>query len=295
MNLADLIYERIKHGDEKHQQWLREKSNEVAAEFLGMPSEIVAPPEQPQEGRHYYDAGGCFKVATTPSVTTSDDKPESGELQLTLNAIDAAWADAYGASEKSMTPTAARNRVTLLAKDVKCGQDNFRVTNAAYVKASDELRALQSAELARSDRHATWNAAMERAAEICGANLADDPIGKFGVAECAKDIRASKLPLPTPRPGMKFPEREMPSASAARETDERFAKREAKNIVNSADAQCFRWLLKHHGGSGPAMAGVGDRCWIGGVEFHGNDVATAILEAIDREEGNATDRRTTNG
>jgi hypothetical protein len=67
------------------------------------------------------------------------------ELQLTLDAIDAAWLDAYGAADKSATPTAARNRVTLLAKDVKCGADNFRVANAAYVKADAELRALQSA------------------------------------------------------------------------------------------------------------------------------------------------------
>lgn len=68
------------------------------------------------------------------------------------------------------------------------------------------------------------------------------------------------------------------------ETNEQFAEREAKNIINSAEAQCFRWLLKHHSGSGPAMAGVGKRCWIGGVEFYGDDVTVAILDAIDREE-----------
>ena len=63
--------------------------------------------------------------------------------------------------------------------------------------------------------------------------------------------------------------------------------REAKHIVNSAYAQCFRWLLKHHSGFGKAMAGVGMRCWIGGIEFIGDDVATAILDAIDREEAAA--------
>jgi hypothetical protein len=68
------------------------------------------------------------------------------------------------------------------------------------------------------------------------------------------------------------------------EGDKEFAQREAKNIINSADAQCFRWLLKHHSGSGKAIAGVGMRCWIGGVEFRGDDVVAAILEAIDRED-----------
>src|SRR3990167_1059328 len=58
------------------------------------------------------------------------------------------------------------------------------------------------------------------------------------------------------------------------EGNEEFSQREAKRIVNSADAQCFRWLLKHHSGFGKAMAGVGMRCWIGGIEFIGDDVAT---------------------
>lgn len=72
-------------------------------------------------------------------------------------------------------------------------------------------------------------------------------------------------------------------AQAVVETDKQFAKRAAKEIMNSADAQCFRWLLKHHSGSGKAIAGHGMRCWIGGVEFVGDDVATAILDAIDKE------------
>lgn len=67
--------------------------------------------------------------------------------------------------------------------------------------------------------------------------------------------------------------------------------RALKEIValraGDTDAQCFRWLLKHHSGSGKAIAGVGMRCWIGGVEFQGDDVATAILDAIDREEAAA--------
>ena len=54
--------------------------------------------------------------------------------------------------------------------------------------------------------------------------------------------------------------------------------------MDSADAQCFRWLLKHHSGSGKAIAGVGMRCWIGGVEFFGEDIRAAIIDAIDREE-----------
>ena len=31
--LADLIFERIKHGDETHKQWLRDKSYEIAKEY----------------------------------------------------------------------------------------------------------------------------------------------------------------------------------------------------------------------------------------------------------------------
>ena len=46
-------------------------------------------------------------------------------------------------------------------------------------------------------------------------------------------------------------------------------------------------VLKHHSGFGKAMAGVGMRCWIGGIEFIGDDVATAILDAIDREKAAA--------
>lgn len=65
--------------------------------------------------------------------------------------------------------------------------------------------------------------------------------------------------------------------------DKRFAKEQSERIINSADAQCFRWLLKHHSGSGKAIAGAGHRCWIGGVEFRGEDVRQAILAAIERE------------
>ena len=31
--------------------------------------------------------------------------------------------------------------------------------------------------------------------------------------------------------------------------DKRFAKEQAERIIDSADAQYFRWLLKHHSGS----------------------------------------------
>ena len=57
----------------------------------------------------------------------------------------------------------------------------------------------------------------------------------------------------------------------------RFAKEQAERIINSADAQYFRWLLKHHSGTD------GKRCWIGGVDFRGTDVRDAIHDAIEAE------------
>jgi hypothetical protein len=92
----------------------------------------------------------------------------------------------------------------------------------------------------------------------------------------------------TPLYAAPFSERQASGTAKVPESDEEFSKREAKNIINSADAQCFRWLLKHHSGSGKAMGGVGVRCWIGGVEFQGDDVATAILDTINREEAAAS-------
>lgn len=74
--------------------------------------------------------------------------------------------------------------------------------------------------------------------------------------------------------------RAMPSASGANLKAE--ADRLAKNIVNSSDAQCFRWLLKHHSGIDRK------RCFIGGVDFAGSDVREAIIDAIDREERDAS-------
>ena len=51
-----------------------------------------------------------------------------------------------------------------------------------------------------------------------------------------------------------------------------------QRIMDSADAQYFRWLLKHHSGS--EVLGGASRCWIGGVEFGGEDVRDAIDAAI---------------
>jgi hypothetical protein len=62
-----------------------------------------------------------------------------------------------------------------------------------------------------------------------------------------------------------------------------FSKEQAERIINSADAQYFRWLLKHHSGSGEAIAGAGMCCWIGGVEFRGEDIRDAIDAAIEAE------------
>jgi hypothetical protein len=75
--------------------------------------------------------------------------------------------------------------------------------------------------------------------------------------------------------------------SATQETNEEIAKRAAKNISNSAKAQCFRWLVKKHGGV-EIMPNGSRRCWIGGVEFSGDDVEIAIIDAIDREEGSSS-------
>jgi hypothetical protein len=99
-------------------------------------------------------------------------------------------------------------------------------------------------------------------------------------------IREKQRNKPKGSPIPQAPQSEKQAGGTAKvpESYKEFAQRAAKNIINSADAQCFRWLLKHHSGSGKAMGGVGMRCWIGGVEFQGDDVATAILEAIDREK-----------
>lgn len=78
-------------------------------------------------------------------------------------------------------------------------------------------------------------------------------------------------------------ERCQPQTPEGRETNEQFSEREAKIIMDSADAQCFRWLLKHHSGTGKAIGGTGMRCWIGGVEFNGEDVRDAIDAAMERK------------
>jgi len=51
-----------------------------------------------------------------------------------------------------------------------------------------------------------------------------------------------------------------------------------QRIMDSTDAQLFRWLLKHHSGTD------GKRCWIGGVDFRGTDVRDAIDAALSGEE-----------
>lgn len=55
-----------------------------------------------------------------------------------------------------------------------------------------------------------------------------------------------------------------------------------QRIMDSSDAQHFRWLLKHHSGS--EVLGSAARCWIGGVEFRGTDVRDAIDAAIEKED-----------
>ena len=49
-----------------------------------------------------------------------------------------------------------------------------------------------------------------------------------------------------------------------------------QRIMDSADAQLFRWLIEHHSGND------GKRCWIGGVDFRGTDVRDAIDEEIEK-------------
>ena len=50
-----------------------------------------------------------------------------------------------------------------------------------------------------------------------------------------------------------------------------------QRIMDSSDAQHFRWLLEHHSGTD------GNRCWIGGVDFSGTDVRDAIDTALEAE------------
>ncbi len=71
--------------------------------------------------------------------------------------------------------------------------------------------------------------------------------------------------------------RQAAQMNEALEADRQFAKEQAERIVNSTDAQYFRWLLKNHSGTD------GKRCWIGGVDFGGADVRDAIDAAIEVE------------
>lgn len=65
--------------------------------------------------------------------------------------------------------------------------------------------------------------------------------------------------------------------------DKQFSREQAERIINSADAQYFRWLLKHHSGTD------GKRCWIGGVDFAGEDIRDAIDRAIESEPSSSGD------
>lgn len=57
-----------------------------------------------------------------------------------------------------------------------------------------------------------------------------------------------------------------------------------QRIMDSADAQYFRWLLENHSGS--EVLGTASRCWIGGVEFTGEDVRDAIDGKIEAKRRN---------
>lgn len=61
-----------------------------------------------------------------------------------VEAINTAWDKLYG-GEPVSDPKALCNRIRAIAGDVECGRVNFRVTNAAYVKADKELRELRCA------------------------------------------------------------------------------------------------------------------------------------------------------
>ena len=47
--LGDFIFDRIAHGDEKHQEWLRDKSYQVACQWLA--ALRAQPTHEPQQGQ----------------------------------------------------------------------------------------------------------------------------------------------------------------------------------------------------------------------------------------------------
>jgi hypothetical protein len=76
--LGKLIFERIKHGDDEHQAWLRAKSDEIAAEYepsMAEPVEIVDQPEAYAKmreaaglcsdcgGDHHAHYGSCPRIS----------------------------------------------------------------------------------------------------------------------------------------------------------------------------------------------------------------------------------------
>ena len=74
-------------------------------------------------------------------------------------------------------------------------------------------------------------------------------------------------------------------AAAQKDVDENrklAADMAAARITDSADAQYFRWLVKHHSGTAKDKNGT-PRCWIGGVEFLGTDIRDAIDDELAKE------------
>jgi hypothetical protein len=213
----------------------------------------------------YYEIEGVLQ-------DTKDGAPMDKVCRETLLRVQSRLDSALSATQRS-EPDAAALRYLLDST----APDGQWADQAVHNFVGAMLKQSPPPATARSEP-TEWQVEVA-AGEIAASPLIDAPKLPFpawmGLARSILNAVFAAAPLSEKQAG---------GTAKVPESYKEFAQRAAKNIINSADAQCFRWLLKHHSGSGKAMGGVGMRCWIGGVEFQGDDVATAILEAIDREK-----------
>jgi hypothetical protein len=87
--LCDYGENHTGHGERKITPFPPDPDRELIVKALRAfaLSETVAPPAQPQEGVHYYDAGGGFRVATLPSITTPNRSTDKQRLTPRTDAV----------------------------------------------------------------------------------------------------------------------------------------------------------------------------------------------------------------
>jgi ribA/ribD-fused uncharacterized protein len=81
----------------------------------------------------------------TGQCSRHDSASGDSDSKSLADEINAVWKEVYRCDDDATDITSIKNRVRLLGEDVKCGRENFRVTNAAYITADKELRTLRSA------------------------------------------------------------------------------------------------------------------------------------------------------